>query len=110
MLLTLAAMATTYDVLTRLMAGLDVPDLEELFPRPAWMHRGACTDPQVAANFFPTRGESPAPAKAVCAECPVREDCLEYAVTHRELNGVWGGVSERRRRAIRSERLKSRAA
>jgi hypothetical protein len=47
-------MATTYDVLRKLMVGTDVPDLEELVPRPEWMHQGACTDPSLSGvNFFP---------------------------------------------------------
>lgn len=51
--------------------------------------------------FFPGRGESTGPAESVCAGCPVRVDCLVFAVTNGELYGVWGGVGERSRRRIR---------
>lgn len=39
-------------------------------------------------------------AKAVCSGCPVRQDCLDYALEHNEL-GVWGGVGERERRTMK---------
>jgi len=51
--------------------------------------------------FFPARGEPVAEAKAVCAGCQVRHQCLTYALTTREKFGIWGGLSERERRRIR---------
>jgi WhiB family transcriptional regulator, redox-sensing transcriptional regulator len=39
-------------------------------------------------------------AKRVCAACPVREECLEYALSAGEKWGVWGGTSERQRQRI----------
>ncbi|MFJ5035788.1 WhiB family transcriptional regulator [Streptomyces sp. NPDC088560] len=39
-------------------------------------------------------------AKAVCVHCPVRIDCLAYALDHRESYGVWGAMTERERRAL----------
>ena len=49
--------------------------------------------------------EAAAPAQAVCALCPVREPCLEHAITAREHHGVWGGCTEReRRRLVRQRR------
>ena len=56
--------------------------------------------------FFPERGSSTIKAKAICSECKVREECLEYAVERKERFGIWGGKSERERRAIRRERRK----
>lgn len=69
----------------------------------AWQASAACDglDPEL---FFPERGESTAKAKAVCAACPVREQCLEYALTNGEKFGIWGGLSERERRRLRRER------
>lgn len=51
--------------------------------------------------FFPGQGESPQEAKNVCASCPVRAECLEYALVTRQIFGVWGGTSEWERRKIR---------
>jgi len=39
------------------------------------------------------RVEAEAAAKAVCAECPVRAECLEHAITHQERFGIWGGLN-----------------
>ena len=54
--------------------------------------------------FFPERGGSTVKAKAICKECKVREECLEFAVERKERFGIWGGKSERERRAIPRER------
>jgi WhiB family redox-sensing transcriptional regulator len=72
-----------------------------------WLARAACRgmDPEL---FFPDRGESTEQAKAVCAACPVRAECLDHALTNVERFGIWGGLSERERRAIR--RARTRAA
>lgn len=70
-----------------------------------WMQRGACHSPDVDDSwFFPTRGDSLRPAKMVCRDCQVREDCLEYALAIGEKFGVWGGMSERERRRLRRQR------
>ena len=68
-----------------------------------WADRANCAgcDPDL---FFPDRGASLAEAKAVCAGCVVRDECLEYALAAGERFGVWGGLSERERRRIRVER------
>ena len=54
--------------------------------------------------FFPDRGGSTVKAKAICKECKVIEECLEFAVDRKERFGIWGGKSELERRAIRKER------
>lgn len=41
--------------------------------------------------------------KGVCMRCPVREACLEWAITREEF-GVWGGTTARERAAMRRER------
>jgi WhiB family redox-sensing transcriptional regulator len=71
-----------------------------------WINRAACTgiDPEL---FFPSRGESADPARAVCAGCPVRAECLDHALANVEMFGVWGGTSERERRAIRRNRARA---
>ena len=66
-----------------------------------WLYRATCrgADPEV---FFPGRGESAEPARRICARCPVREPCLDYAIGHGIVHGIWGGLAERDRRALRS--------
>jgi WhiB family transcriptional regulator, redox-sensing transcriptional regulator len=73
-----------------------------LEPEP-WQTHAECrgADPDL---FFPTQGEATAPAKAVCAACPVRIDCLEYAMSNRITFGIWGGMSERERQRLRRQR------
>lgn len=68
-----------------------------------WDLRALCTtvDPEA---FFPEKGCSSAEAKKVCIACPVRSECLERALGNDERFGVWGGKSERERRAIRKAR------
>lgn len=65
-----------------------------------WRHLAACRgmDPDI---FHPDRGGDSGQAKAICAGCPVREECLEYAVVAGERLGVWGGMAERERRQLR---------
>jgi WhiB family redox-sensing transcriptional regulator len=70
-----------------------------------WMTEAACNgvDPDL---FFPERGDyrCVAIAKTICRTCPVREECLEYAIVNGEKFGVWGGLSERERRRVRRAR------
>lgn len=66
---------------------------------PEWIFEGGCagTDPEL---FFPEKGNSHhAQARAICADCPVREACLSWALETRQSHGIWGGttVNERRR-------------
>lgn len=42
-----------------------------------------------------------AAAKGICAGCPVRSECLEFAITTNQEFGVWGGTSEDERRVLR---------
>lgn len=73
-----------------------------------WRKRAACRGIDVEV-FYPLTEEEAdaAPAKAICAECPVRQPCLEHALSHREREGVWGGATERERRRILRQRRKS---
>ncbi|MGH3500941.1 MAG: WhiB family transcriptional regulator [Nocardioidaceae bacterium] len=68
-----------------------------------WMEDALCaqTDPEV---FFPDKGQSAKQAKRVCARCPVQQPCLAYALDRPELQGVWGGLTERERRQLRTAR------
>ncbi len=68
-----------------------------------WMARGRCraVAPEV---FFPSDGVGVEVARRICATCPVKGPCLEYALFHRIEHGVWGGASERERRRIARQR------
>lgn len=83
--------------------------------RPSWMDDAACIGADQGL-FFPSplnrgrppKGEGPPdptrPARRVCVSCPVRDDCLEYALANNIDHGVWGGESERSRRRMRRAR------
>ena len=72
----------------------------------SWRQSAACrgVDPQI---FYPASEEEAAAAKSVCAQCDVREACLEFALGSREREGVWGGATERERRRLLRQRRKS---
>ena len=52
--------------------------------------------------FFPGRGESAEPARRICVRCPVRQPCLDYAISNGIVHGIWGGLVERDRRTLRT--------
>ncbi|WP_282797368.1 WhiB family transcriptional regulator [Streptomyces sp. CC224B] len=79
-----------------------------------WRHNAVCReeDPEL---FFPIGTTGPAPlqieeAKAVCRRCPVMEQCLQWALEHGEDAGVWGGLSEAERRAMKRRSARRRTA
>lgn len=72
--------------------------LAGLFPE--WQQHARCVGYGVD-YWFPTRGESTTIAKAVCAGCMVRAECLEFALTEEIRHGIWGGTSERERGRMR---------
>jgi WhiB family transcriptional regulator, redox-sensing transcriptional regulator len=76
----------------------------------SWAVRAACrhSDPEL---FFPVAAGGPAlrqlvRAKKVCERCPVRVQCLEYALENGQDFGVWGGASAEERRLMRRRRLR----
>jgi WhiB family redox-sensing transcriptional regulator len=74
------------------------------------MHKGNCRN-YPPSTFFPSDGVGVDVARQICVGCPVREQCLEYALAERIDHGVWGGTSEReRRRILRSRRLAAAAS
>ncbi|MEY3019155.1 MAG: putative transcriptional regulator, WhiB family [Actinomycetota bacterium] len=66
----------------------------------AWMIDARCLDADPEA-FFPEKGGSTREAKRICSACPVRDECLEYALANDERFGIWGGLSERERRRVK---------
>lgn len=63
-----------------------------------WTAYGACSGAPPDDLFV--EGAAQRSAREVCANCPVRIDCLIDALDHRILFGVWGGTTERERRAL----------
>ncbi|GGT78549.1 MULTISPECIES: WhiB family transcriptional regulator [Streptomyces] len=77
-----------------------------------WRIKAACRD-EDPDLFFPVGSTGPSSlqaqeAKTVCRRCPVREQCLAWAMEERQDFGVWGGLDEAERRALR--RRAARAA
>jgi WhiB family redox-sensing transcriptional regulator len=73
--------------------------------RPDWMAdancRGLNTD-----LFFPNRGEPTDDLRQICRRCDVQTECLTYALDNDEDKGIWGGLSGRERRQIKSPRVR----
>lgn len=86
----------------------DVDDLVAFrIPAPGeWRRSGRCRNAPVDL-FFPGQGDDTRQAKSLCANCPVLAECRDYAIPHRDLRGIWGGLSEKERRKLRSELLRS---
>jgi WhiB family transcriptional regulator, redox-sensing transcriptional regulator len=63
-----------------------------------WTAFGACA--RMAPDVLFVEGKAQREAREVCAGCPVRVDCLVDALDHRVDFGVWGGMTERERRAL----------
>ncbi len=72
-----------------------------------WKNDALCAsmDPVL---FFPDKGKNARAAKQVCRQCPVREQCLDYALETNQSFGVWGGFTEGERTKL-SEKLRETA-
>ena len=76
-------------------------------PSRSWQNEALCRGNQAALFFPPStlerkeeRERREAKAKAICAVCPVRRNCSEYAMNIREPYGIWGGYTEVERRHL----------
>ena len=72
-----------------------------------WESRAICREADARCFVPPMSGESAderrvreSAAKRICADCPVRRECLDYALRVRESLGIWGGLDETERRAL----------
>lgn len=75
---------------------------------PNWWDYAACKGEDASVFFF----EDTAPnhkARRLCINCPVRIDCLEYAVEHEKDFGVWAGVTARVRLTLRRAMNKTKS-
>jgi WhiB family transcriptional regulator, redox-sensing transcriptional regulator len=78
-----------------------------------WIERARCID-EDPELFFPvgTTGSAIVQTEraiAICLECPVRRECLTWALETAQDAGVWGGLSEEDRREIRRRRRREAA-
>lgn len=67
----------------------------------AWVFKGLCRDRDPDELFV--RGAAQREAAAICRYCPVLRECLADALDNRVEYGIWGGMTERRRRALLKE-------
>ena len=77
-----------------------------------WRSQSACID-EDPELFFPVGTTGPAveqadAAKRVCTRCDVREECLEFALESNQDAGIWGGLTEDERRALKRARQRRR--
>jgi len=79
---------------------------EEKLMNATWRQKAACQglDPDI---FYPVSEDDADEAKEICAQCGVRQVCLEFALTQRERDGVWGGLTDRERRRVIRQRRKT---
>lgn len=63
-----------------------------------WTANSACNGGDPDRLFV--RGAEQNLAKRICRHCPVRTECLAYALDHEMEYGVWGGMTERERRSL----------
>lgn len=77
-----------------------------------WQVKAACRGPQAVVFFPPAqferkdeKAERERRAKAICTDCSVQGDCLDYALRIREQHGIWGGLNEVERKTLISQDL-----
>ena len=79
------------------------------FDPAAWRDQAACVG-DMATAFYPPLGPEKRSvktareerAKAVCAACPVRPQCLDQAIESGERYGIWGGMTDSERSRLRA--------
>ncbi|WP_425550162.1 WhiB family transcriptional regulator, partial [Actinomycetospora chlora] len=71
-------------------------------PTSDWRHSARCRDEDPETLFV--QGAMQRDAREVCKACPVRTECLAHALDNRIRFGVWGGMTERERRAVLKRR------
>lgn len=77
-------------------------------PPGEWVEHAACADMDPDLFMPPDRVPFSIEARIACASCPVREDCLEYAMTSPvERWGLWAGTGPKERRMLHKTRLRA---
>jgi WhiB family transcriptional regulator, redox-sensing transcriptional regulator len=78
----------------------DLPRFEDLWSPPEWQRQAACRGAGTKTFFVTSRTFH---ARQVCATCPVRQECLDYAMGEPDLIGIFGGTSLDQRKKMRRE-------
>jgi WhiB family transcriptional regulator, redox-sensing transcriptional regulator len=81
---------------------IKLPEPPEFTMPPAVLKYAACAgeDPDLFFPDGPPASQNTAHAKAVCARCPVRDECLKWAIDNNQTHGIWGGLDENDRTVI----------
>lgn len=70
-----------------------------------WQNQALCATKRVEPykdTFFSDNPDEIATAKRICGACPVKKECLEWALNSKEIWGVWGGLEEHQLRVVLS--------
>jgi WhiB family redox-sensing transcriptional regulator len=87
---------------------MNMPDIDDqLIDLENWREIASCRFTSVSFFPSPEDAEGIGQAKAVCAQCPVIEECLAYAIETNQAEGVWGGTTARERVKLRRRWLES---
>lgn len=76
---------------------------KDILKAPEWMNDAACAGAELD-KFFPAKGAGNRQARAICADCPVINDCLDYAIVYR-MTGIWGGTTQSQRNRLYSREI-----
>jgi WhiB family transcriptional regulator, redox-sensing transcriptional regulator len=74
--------------------------LEDILHRPEW-HRDAACRGSGASGFIKSTGGAYGATRQKCARCPVRQQCLDFALADESIVGLWGGTTDAERRELR---------
>lgn len=82
-----------------------------MLSEPVWRASARCRRDNASYFFAPPHFERKPEkdaregvARALCRACPVRQECLEYALAVQETHGIWGGLNELERRRLQRKR------
>lgn len=77
-----------------------------------WQVKASCRGPQAAVFFPPPQFERKEEkldretrAKAICQDCSVKSECLDYAIAIKEPHGIWGGLNEVERKNLLAKQV-----
>ena len=82
----------------------DIPKILRISRKGHWVDQAACSGMNGDLWFLDDKTGSYGEARAVCRTCPVRPDCLTYALENKINHGMWGGLNPVQRRQLRHGR------